>query len=116
MDPACIIWDQYQVIPSLVHPLHALFALLAFSNSTMEEKKEKVKWSQADDMTLLHMLATEKNEGHWGDNNPKPTVWVECAQALAGSEKQLGGITKQASTIKGRWQKVCFIISYNMRY
>ena len=70
-------------------------------------EKPKAKWSQADDATLVDMLITTKIRGNWGDNNPKKTVWVECMQALSGSEKKSGGIPKRADTIKARWQKVC---------
>ena len=106
---ACGLCDQYRV-PS--GPAHHFFALihspffLTFSDGTMVEKADKVKWSQADDATLVHTLTATKNKGDWGDNNPKKLVWVECTKALAGSEKKSGGIAKRPDTIRGRWSKV----------
>lgn len=78
----------------------------------MESRREKVKWSQADDTLLVNTLASEKNKGSWGDNNPKGPSWIECVKALAGSEKQSGGISKRPDAIKSRWQKVCTVLSY----
>lgn len=80
----------------------------------MEPKKEKVKWSQADDALLLHTLTLEKNKGCWGDNNPKDTTWMECVKKLAGSEKQAGGVAKKKDAIKSRWQKVCPLSYYSI--
>ena len=96
---ACGLCDQYQV-PS--GPAHHFFALalihlpffLTFSDGTMVEKADKVKWSQADDAMLVHTVTTAKNKGDWGDNDPKKLVWVECMKALVGSEKKSGGIAK----------------------
>ena len=75
------------------------------SDSTMVEK-EKVKWSIADDATLIHMLTTVKIRGDWGDNNSKKTIWTECADDLEGSKKKSGGIAKQVNAIISRWGKV----------
>ena len=36
----------------------------------------------------------------WGDNNPKPIVWVACEKALAGSEKESGGVPKTIGVLK----------------
>lgn len=112
------VWDQYWIPTGPAHYLITLLAhylvnhtlcLLMLSDNIMVEKSEKVKWSQADDAILLDMLTTTKIRGDWGDNNPKKTVWVECTQALSGSEKKLGGVAKWADTIQGRWQKVCLV-------
>ena len=81
----------------------------------MVEKADKVKWSQADNVTLVHTLTATKNKGDWGDNNPKKLVWVECTKALAGSKKKSGGIAKQPDTIRGRWSKVC-LLSHTICY
>ena len=81
----------------------------------MVEKADKVKWSQADNAMLVHMLTAMKNKGDRGDNNPKKLVWVECTKALAGSEKS-GRITKQLDTIRGRWSKVPHLLSHTICY
>ena len=60
----------------------------------MVAKADKVKWSQANDVMLVHMLTAIKNKGDWGDNNPKKLVWVECMKALVGSKKKSGRIAK----------------------
>ena len=82
----------------------------------MEQKKDKVKWSQADNALLVHTLNAEKNKGSWGDNNPKDPIWMECVNKLAGSEKKSGGVAKQKDAIKSRWQRVCLLIPYCMYY
>ena len=84
--------------------------LLPPSDSTMVER-EKVKWSKADNATLIHMLTTTKIRGDWRDNNPKKTIWIECVDDLEGSKKKPGGIAKQANVIISRWGKVCPIKS-----
>ena len=81
----------------------------------MVEKADKVKWSQAYNVMLVHMLTAMKNKGDWRGNNPKKLVWVECTKALAGSEKS-GGITKQPDTIRGRWSKVPHLLSHTICY
>ena len=111
---SCAYGNRHQVPPQsgpLSLPI-LLACLLIFSDGTMEGKKDKVKWSQANDAMLLQTLTAKKSEGHWGDNNPKPPVWAECTRALAGSEKRSGGIAKRADAIKSRWQKVFHIFSY----
>ena len=122
----CISWhtcglcDQYQVPSGLAHHFFALALIhlpffLTFSDSTMVENADKVKWSQADNVMLVHMLTAMKNKGDWRGNNPKKLVWVECTKALAGSEKS-GGITKQPDTIRGRWSKVPHLLSHTICY
>ena len=81
----------------------------------MEEKKEKtlaVKWTQADEATMVQTLADAKKiKGHWGDNNPKSPAWTMCEEALRDSEKRSGGIPKTAKAISSRWNRVSFLLS-----
>ena len=65
------------------------------------------KWSSADDATLIETLRNEKAKGSWGDNGPKPVVYIEVVKALIGSESVSGGGPKTVPTVKNRWQKVC---------
>ena|ERR1700761_3789049 len=77
----------------------------------MDKKQEKssVRWSPADEAKLLQVLADQKQKNNWGDNNPQPTVWVECEIALRHSEKRSGGTPKIAKAIKSRWHRVCLL-------
>ena len=65
-------------------------------------------WNKNLEALLVSALQKAKDDGKWGDNNPKPAAWTDCVTKLAGSEKQSGGAAKNAIFIKSRWQKVCF--------
>ena len=71
-------------------------------------KKDKgnAKWCCDDEATLLKNLKRTRGEGKWGDNDPKPAAWNECITALLGSEIRTGGIAKNVSALKSRWQHV----------
>ena len=123
----CISWHvcglcgQYWVPSGLAHHFFALSlihspSLLTFSDGTMVAKADKVKWSQANDVMLVHMLTAIKNKGDWGDNNPKKLVWVECTKALVGSKKKSGRIAKWPDTIRGRLSKVPHLLSHTICY
>jgi hypothetical protein len=79
----------------------------------MEEKKERnsaVKWTQADEATMVNTLAESKKiKGNWGDNNPKSGAWTMCAVALKDSKKWSGGIPKTAKSISSRWNRVSLL-------
>ena len=79
----------------------------------MDEKKERpsaVKWTQANEVTMVHMLdEAKKIKGHWGDNNPKPPAWTMCKEALKGSEKRSGGVPKTTKSISNRWNQVSLL-------
>jgi hypothetical protein len=74
--------------------------------TSVEKEKSSRKWTTADEATLLQTLRSEKANGSWGDNNPKPSAYTACELALAGSEKVSGGGPKGVSAIKSRWQRV----------
>jgi hypothetical protein len=59
-------------------------------------------WSHNNEAVLIHMLKKAKEEGKWGDNNPKAAVWTVCVLALSGSEKVLGGGPKDAKVVRRR--------------
>jgi hypothetical protein len=63
-------------------------------------------WTRNDEATLVHSLKKAKDDGKWGDNNPKGTAWTACVAALSGSENVSGGGPKTAKAIKNRWQRV----------
>ncbi|KAH9012949.1 hypothetical protein EDB83DRAFT_2233518 [Lactarius deliciosus] len=72
----------------------------------MSKEKNSVCWHAATDATLIHMLTDQKAKKNWGDNNPKKVAWTVCEVALAGSEKNSGGMPKMANAIKNRWQQL----------
>jgi hypothetical protein len=49
--------------------------------STAEKEKSVMKWTVADEATLLQTLHGEKANGSWGDN-PKPSAYTACELAL----------------------------------
>ena len=46
----------------------------------MEEDSatENAKWTEADQSLFVEMLTVQKQEGTWGDNNPKSMAWHAC--------------------------------------
>jgi hypothetical protein len=70
---------------------------------------------------MIETMTWQKAEGYWGDNNPKPTMWVICLKDLAGSKLESSGAPKGLTTIKSRWHKVslgahpCMHISNNLQ-
>ena len=46
----------------------------------MEEDSatENAKWTEADESLFVEMLTVQKQEGTWGDNNPKSMAWHAC--------------------------------------
>ncbi|KAH9037598.1 Myb/SANT-like DNA-binding domain-containing protein [Lactarius pseudohatsudake] len=71
-----------------------------------KQDKVSVKWTLADEATLLQTLADEKTKNNWGDNNPKKVAWTACERTLADSERRSGGTPKTAQAIKNRWQRL----------
>jgi hypothetical protein len=59
-------------------------------------------WNLADEASLVHTLLEQRNNGNWGDNNPKPIVWTACEAMLAGSENKSGGLPKTIPAIKSQ--------------
>jgi hypothetical protein len=57
-------------------------------------------WTRDDETALVRTLKTAKDEGKWGDNNPKDSAWTICVKALSGSKKKSGGIPKATKAIK----------------
>ena len=85
------------------------------SKTPVSKEKEKTSfaWSCDDEATLVRTLKKAKEDGKWGDNNPKPTAWTACVEVLSNSKKASGGVPKGAKSIKNRWQCVCvYYISY----
>ena len=56
--------------------------------------KANATWNRTDKATLVRTLMKAKEDGKWGDNNPKEAAWSACVAALAGSEKGNGEGTK----------------------
>lgn len=52
-------------------------------------------WNKDLEALLVCALQKAKDEGKWGDNNPKPAAWTDYVTKLAGSEKQSGGGSKK---------------------
>ena len=73
---------------------------------------ENAKWTEADESLFVETLTAWKQEGAWGDNNPKSTAWHACRDALAGSEKVSSGAPKSITVLKSRWQKVSQLITF----
>ncbi|KAH8978076.1 Myb/SANT-like DNA-binding domain-containing protein [Lactarius hatsudake] len=71
-----------------------------------KDKDAMNRWSEADEATLVHTLASEKAKSNWGDNGPKKVVWTACKVTLLGSEKTSGGSPKTLQSIKNRWQRI----------
>ncbi|KAH8994179.1 hypothetical protein EDB86DRAFT_3169629 [Lactarius hatsudake] len=71
-----------------------------------KDKDAMNRWSEADEATLVHTLASEKAKSNWGDNGPKKVAWTACEVALLGSEKTSGGSPKTLQSIKNRWQRI----------
>ena len=64
-------------------------------------------WTRDNEATLVHALKAAKEDGKWGDNNPKEQTWTACVEALSGSEEKSGGKPKNVDAVKRRWQRVC---------
>ena len=64
-------------------------------------------WSPETESIGVTTLKQAKEDGKWGDNNPKSAAWTMCVEALSGSEKVTGGAPKDDKAIKRRWQRVC---------
>jgi hypothetical protein len=77
------------------------------NNTKTESTKSKTIWTHNDERTLVSTLKKAKEEGKWGDNNPKQAAWTMCARALSGSDSKSGGVPKEVDVIKRRWQCVC---------
>lgn len=109
------------ITPKAQHMSSHLFIQpqVAMSNTKKEKKKVKVKeeksrgrscwWSEANNTLLIKTMTMQKVAGSWGDNNPKPTVWVACKKVLASSEKESGGAPKTIGVLKSQWKKVLYI-------
>jgi hypothetical protein len=63
-------------------------------------------WTCDNEATLARALKKAKQDGKWGDNNPKVATWTVCVTALTGSEKVSGGLAKDTPIIKWKWQRV----------
>jgi hypothetical protein len=74
-----------------------------------------VRWSSADDATLVETFQVEKAKANWGDNGPKPIVYTEAVKTLVGSEQTSGGGPKTLHAVKNRWQKVCMDFALGSR-
>jgi hypothetical protein len=77
-------------------------------NGTKTSSKDKANatWSRNDEAILVRALKKAKDDGQWGDNNPKDVAWNACVAALHGSEKVSGGAPKNAKVVRRRWQRV----------
>ena len=73
---------------------------------TTGKDKNTAQWSRSDELTLVRALKRSKEDGKWGDNNPKDVTWTLCVAALYESEKISGGVPKDSKAIKRRWQHV----------
>ncbi len=69
-----------------------------------DNTKSNVKWSIEDEAKLVCALKKARDQGKWGDNNPKKPAWSVCVAALEGSEKISGGAAKEAGAVGRRWQ------------
>ncbi|KAH9042420.1 hypothetical protein EDB84DRAFT_1559391 [Lactarius hengduanensis] len=71
----------------------------------MKKDKDAMNcWSEANEATLVHTLASEKAKSNWGNNGPKKVAWTACEATLRGSEKTSGGSPKTPQSIKNQWQ------------
>jgi hypothetical protein len=77
----------------------------ALNNPSFKDKISAT-WSHDDESVLICMLKRAKEEGKWGDNNPKEVAWRSCIIALSGSEKASGGAAKTVKVVRSRWQRV----------
>ena len=69
--------------------------------------KANSTWTSENEATLVRALKKAKEDGNWGDNNPRKVAWTSCVRVLSGSEEKSGGIAKDVDVIKRRWQRVC---------
>ena len=100
------------LLASLHSSSHSWSHWLAFGRShwMMDKKQEKSSvWSQADEAKLLQVLADQKQQNNWGNNNPQLTVWAKCKIMLRHSKRWSGGTPKLAKAIKSRWHWVCLL-------
>ena len=86
----------------------ALYFTMDNETKAKSNNKDKINvtWSRSDESTVVQTLKKAKENGMWGDNNPKDVAWTSCVTALSGSENVSGGGPKDAKAIKRRWQRV----------
>ncbi len=96
------ITRQWMRRVGIQYSLHLIVITLTFTMAS----GGPVKWSRADEATLVRTLAEEKAKGNWVDNKPKAAAWAACELALVDSEKKSGGSAKTIESIKSRWQRV----------
>jgi hypothetical protein len=70
------------------------------NSKTPRNTKPNCSWSRDDEAVLIRALRQAKDEGKWGDNNPKDVVWPICTDALKNSEMVSGGVPKVEKAIK----------------
>ncbi|KAH9014105.1 hypothetical protein EDB85DRAFT_1899347 [Lactarius pseudohatsudake] len=87
------------------HPPCSLAPSTSHKDKMKKDKDAMNRWSEADEATLVHTLAS-KAKSNWGDNGPKKVTWTACEAALRGSEKTSGGSPKTPQSIKNRWQQI----------
>ncbi len=76
------------------------------SKTLGSKDKSSATWTCNDETVFVRTLKKAKEEGKWGDNNPKEVAWTVCIGALSGSEKTSGGGPKTSTVIRRRWQRV----------
>lgn len=108
IDP--LIWTHASHLDKRIQHIVSVYGPCSMENNSKTKiSKEKISstWSGDDEAMLVRTMKKAKEDGKWGDNNPKPTAWTACVEALSGSEGASGGAPKGAKAIKSRWQRVC---------
>jgi hypothetical protein len=60
------------------------------TNTLSSKDRTFTTWSHNDKWILIHTLKRAKEEGKWGNNNPKEVAWKSYVIALFGSKKVSG--------------------------
>jgi hypothetical protein len=66
----------------------------------------KAVWTDHDNRVLINTLLDQRDKGHQSDSGFKTIAYTACAEALALSESESGGIAKTAKSCQDRWTTV----------
>jgi hypothetical protein len=66
----------------------------------------KAVWTDHDDRVLINTLLDQREKGHQSDSGFKMIAYTACAEALALSESESGGVAKTAKLCQDHWTTV----------
>jgi hypothetical protein len=77
-----------------------------------ESEKEKTRWTEADDATMLQVFLSEKSEGNQSESGWKAGVYKRVADELnvsisSGGPKDPGSVRNRFSRVRGIFDNMC---------